>query len=308
MAAVRTTQKRAPFGERLAAALEKYKTPLCMGIDPHLPLLPAVFGAGTPKIGDTKTIAAIRSFALSAIDIAAGKLPAIKPQAAFFEQHGPEGMMVLADIAAYARSKDLLVIMDAKRGDIGSTSAAYAEAFLSLDAPFQSDALTINAYMGTDTLMPFIEAADASGNGLFVLVRTSNPGSADLQEQMIDGKPLYHRLAEKLAPLSEQLQGTDGWSSLGIVAGATWPEEARQLRSILPASPFLIPGYGAQGAPASDALASLSQEAGCWQGGLVNASRGLTFPKAAADLSDIHSWQIAILDQLEGMVADLNAA
>lgn len=300
--------KAAPFGDRLHDALSKYQTPLCMGIDPHLPMLPPLFGTDAPQLAAPETLSAIRNFAFSAMDIASGKLPAIKPQVAFFEQHGPDGMALLADIASYAQTKDLLVIMDAKRGDIGSTSAAYAASFLGEDAKFPSDALTVNAYMGIDTLMPFIEAAERNGRGLFVLVRTSNPGSADLQEQLIGKTPLYHLLAQKLIPLADRMLGETGWSSLGIVAGATWPEEARQLRSILPTSPFLIPGYGAQGAPASDALVSLSRKNGNWQGGLVNASRGLTFPKTATSAPDISSWQAAILDQLDMMVAELNTA
>ena len=298
----------AHFGDRLADALERTRTPLCMGIDPHLPLLPPVFAQTPPQLGDTATLEAIRKFAFAAIEIAAGKLPAIKPQAAFFEQHGPDGLTLLAELAAYARSKDLLVIMDAKRGDIGSTSTAYATAFLGTDAQFPSDALTVNAYMGMDTLQPFIDRATQTGSGLFVRVRTSNPGSADLQEQKIDGRPLYHILADKLAPLAEEMTAKSGTSSLGIVAGATWPDEARQLRNMLPVSPFLIPGYGAQGAPASDALASLTRTDGAWQGGLVNASRGLTFPKQAADTKNIAEWQQVILTQMDHMISELNSA
>ena len=299
---------RAHFGDRLADALATCRTPLCMGVDPHLPLLPPVFMAGTPQAAEPSTIAAIRDFAFSAIEIASGKLPAIKPQAAFFEQHGPDGLALLAELSRYATSKNLLVIMDAKRGDIGSTSAAYAATFLGSDAPFPSDALTINAYMGTDTLKPFIEKADETGSGLFILVRTSNPGSSDLQEQSVDGRPLYQLLADKLAPLAHDMTGDSGWSSLGIVAGATWPDEARQLRTLLPASPFLIPGYGAQGAPASDALASLSQETGTWQGGLINASRGLTLPAAANSATNIAQWQEIILGQMDSMISELNSA
>lgn len=296
----------ASFGNRLQAALHQTGTPLCMGIDPHLRLLPAFFGADTPRIGCDDTLAAIRKFAFAAAELAAGTLPAIKPQAALFEQHGPGGMQILADLASYAQRRGLLVIMDAKRGDIGSTSAAYAAAFLGADAPFPSDALTVNAYMGMDTLRPFIDQAMATQSGLFVLVRTSNPGSSDLQEQQIDGQPLYHILADKLAPLTEEM-AAGSWSSLGIVAGATWPEEARQLRQRLPLAPVLVPGFGAQGAGASEALSALEKRDGRWQGGLVNASRGLTFSPAALAATDIDGWQLATATQIAEMSAALNA-
>ena len=297
---------KAHFGDRLQAALQQTGTPLCMGIDPHLRLLPAFFGAETPRIGCADTVAAMRKFAFAAVDVAAGSVPAIKPQAALFEQHGPAGMQLLADLARYAQSRELLVIMDAKRGDIGSTSAAYAAAFLGDEAPFPSDALTVNAYMGMDTLRPFIDQAMATKSGLFVLVRTSNPGSSDLQEQQVNGVPLYQILADKLAPLTEEM-ATDSWSSLGIVAGATWPEEARQLRQQLPLAPVLVPGFGAQGAGASDALSALEKRDGYWQGGLVNASRGLTFCPAALAATDIEGWQTATANQITEMSAALNA-
>ena len=151
-------------------------------------------------------------------------------------------MQVLAELGRDAVKAGLLVVMDAKRGDIGSTSTAYAAGWIGHDAAYPSDALTINPWLGIDTLEPFLERADATGGGLFILNRTSNPGAGDLQDQLVDGQPLYQRLAGMLAPLAADRCGTSGWSSLGIVAGATWPEDARRLRAALPIRPFWCPG------------------------------------------------------------------
>ena len=180
----------------------------------------------------------------------------------------------------------------------GSTNAAYAEAWIGHDAPFPSDALTVNAFLGLDTLEPLLARADAVGAGLFVLTRTSNPGAGDLQDLDVGGKPLFHRLAEQLAPLAAARCDDAGHSSLGIVAGATWPDEARALRAILPSAPFLVPGFGAQGGAAADALAGLTRDSARdgdgWQNGLINSTRGLIFPKAAHDAGDMAAWRAAI--------------
>ena len=162
--------------------------------------------------------------------------------AAFFEAQGHEGMRVLARLGRAAIEAGMLVIMDAKRNDIGSTNAAYADAWIGHDAPFPSDALTVNAFLGMDTLEPLLARADATGSGILVMTRTSNPGAGAIQDLDVDGKPLFHRLAEQLAPLAAARCDDQGGSSLGIVAGATWPDEARALRAILPSSPFLVPG------------------------------------------------------------------
>ena len=274
------------FGDRLASALAETKTPLCMGIDPHQAMMTPLFcdANGTPSISG------LRDFALSLVEAASGLVPAIKPQAAMFEAYGPEGVMVLAETAKAARAAGLLVIMDAKRGDIGSTSEAYANAYLGADAPFPSDALTINPWMGLDTLVPFMTRAAQTGAGLFILVRTSNGGSADLQELSLDtGLTAYEKLAHDLAPLIAEATGASGLSSFGIVAGATVPEQADALRKILPSAPFLIPGFGAQGAGPAHATIALSQSGGAFSGGLVNSSRGIIFcdnAKSATTLAD----------------------
>jgi orotidine-5'-phosphate decarboxylase len=195
--------------------------------------------------------------------------------------------------------------MDAKRNDIGSTNAAYAEAWIGHDAPFPSDALTVNAYLGLDTLDPLLARADLTGAGLFVLTRTSNPGAGDLQDLEIDGKTVFQHLAAGLAPLAAERVGEHGLSSLGIVAGATWPDEARALRRTLPAAPFLVPGFGAQGAGAAQALAGLTAGPAGPEGGLVNSTRGLIFPTAAADARSAGEWRGAISDAIEASRAAL---
>ena len=296
----------ASFGTRLAAAIRSSGTPLCMGIDPHPGMVPALFGNSTEP-GHPDTIRAISDFTMACLAAAKGRVAAIKPQAAFFEAQGPDGMRVLAELGRGAVDAGMLVIMDAKRNDIGSTNAAYAEAWIGHDAPFPSDALTVNAFLGLDTLEPLLARADAAGAGLFVLTRTSNAGAGDLQDLDVGGKPMFHRLAEQLAPLATARCDNEGHSSLGIVAGATWPDEARALRAILPSAPFLVPGFGAQGGAAADALAGLTRDGDGWQNGLINSTRSLIFPKAAHDAGDIASWRAAIDEAITASRAALAA-
>jgi orotidine-5'-phosphate decarboxylase len=286
------------FGDRLTTAIRSAGTPLCMGIDPHLSMMPPVFG-DVSKPGSPSTLRAIEDFAAACLEMAKGRVAAIKPQAAFFEAQGPDGMHVLARLGRAAIDAGVLIIMDAKRNDIGSTNAAYADAWIGHDAAFPSDALTVNAYLGLDTLEPLLARADRQGAGLFVLTRTSNAGAGDLQDLEIDGKPLFQHLAAGLAPLAATREGGLGVSSLGIVAGATWPEEARSLRQTLPSAPFLVPGFGAQGAGSAQALAGLTTGPTGPEGGLVNSTRGLIFPAAAANAGSIADWRTAIGDAIE---------
>ena len=292
------------FATRLSEAIRSSGTPLCMGIDPHLSMMPGLFGDVSIP-GDVSTVRAIEDFTMACLEMAKGRVAAIKPQAAFFEAQGPDGMRVLARLGRAAVDAGMLVIMDAKRNDIGSTNAAYAEAWIGHDAPFPSDALTVNVFLGMDTLEPLLARADATGSGLFVLTRTSNPGAGAIQDLDVDGKPLFHRLAEQLAPIAAARCHTDGGSALGIVAGATWPDEARALRSILPSSPFLVPGFGAQGAGPADALAGLRRTDAGWDGGLINSTRGLIFPKAAAEATSMADWRQAIASAIEASRAAL---
>ena len=287
------------FGDRLFEKIRKTKSFLCLGIDPHLDLIPEIFNEN----GTINNIKIVETFCFSLVETVIGKVPAIKPQIALFEQLGPEGMILLSSLCKYAHSKDFLVIMDAKRGDIGSTSKAYANAYLGKNAPFPSDALTVNPWLGLDSLEPFFSKAQDTGSGLFVLVHTSNKGSQDIQEILINKNvKCYEHLANKLRPTIEKNRGQSGLSSIGIVSGATYKDQAISLRKILPSAPFLIPGYGAQGASASEACAPLVTDesySGLKNFGLINASRSVLFPKNSYYVNSIKIWQDTISTELE---------
>jgi orotidine-5'-phosphate decarboxylase len=293
------------FADRLIQRVRKLGHPLCLGLDPHRALLPLLF-----RRGAAEPAAAVASFCRAALDRAAGRVAAVKPQAAFFETLGPQGFEVLARVMADARERDLLVILDAKRGDIGSTAEAYAAAYLTSDAPLRADALTVNPYLGGDALAPFVEAAASSGAGLFVLVRTSNPGSTDVQDLTVGERPVYAHVAASLVDAARRLRAPETeWSSLGVVVGATQPEPSRRVREILPRSLFLVPGYGAQGASAADAVAGfVPGPDGRLEGGVVSASRSLLFPKGAADARDAATWERAFDAALAAAAAELARA
>jgi orotidine-5'-phosphate decarboxylase len=281
------------FADRLIRRVREIGHPLCVGLDPHLPQLPASFRRGSMAPGAPETAEAVEAFCLAALDRVVGRVAAVKPQAAFFEQLGPPGAAVLGRVVAEARARDLLVILDAKRGDIGSTAEGYARAYLAKDAPLRADALTVNPWLGLDTLEPFIQAAEASGAGLFVLVKTSNPGSGDLQDRLVGERRVWEVLADELAPLAARLRGpATEWSSLGVVVGATYPEESERVRELLPSSPFLVPGYGAQGGGATAALAGfVPGPGGRLEGGLVNSARAILFPDGGE--AGGHAWEEA---------------
>ena len=294
------------FADRLTEKTREFGTPLCAGIDPHLDLIPPLFRRGDMRPADPATAEGVRDFCFELLDRLKGRIGVVKPQSAFFEQLGPDGMRLLADLCREAGEQGLLVVLDAKRGDIGSTSAAYAKAMLGRDAGFPADALTVNPFLGLDTLDPFLEAADETGSGLFVLVRTSNPGSADIQMlDLEDGRKVFGKLAGDLAPLMERRVGSCGFSSLGIVAGATYPEEAASLRELLPTALFLVPGFGAQGGGAREALAGLVDGPEGPEGGIVNSSRGITLPEEAADAKSGGDWRQAIDAALERSISQL---
>lgn len=282
------------FGDRLTEASRKTGSVLCMGIDPHCELIPSIFGDASAEPGSSRAISAISDFVNACLDSSIGKVAAIKPQAAFFEKQGPDGMQLLQNLGKAAIDSGMLVIMDAKRGDIGSTSIAYADAWIGHDAMFPSDALTVNPWLGIDTLEPFLIRADSTGSGLFVLNRTSNAGAGDLQDLIVNKKPLFKHLATRLKPLAAKRVGITGTSSIGVVAGATWPKDVIAIRKILPNSPFLVPGFGAQGAGAKNATIGLKRGKFSWEGGIVNSTRALIFSKSATDASSFDEWRAAI--------------
>ncbi len=298
------------FGDDLMARTREIGHPLCAGIDPHLDRVPELFRQGSMAPTDPGTPRAVEALALAFLDCLVGKVAAVKPQIAFFEQMGSGGMAVLERVMAAARERELLIVLDAKRGDIGSTAEGYARAYLEPGAAAEADALTLNPYMGLDSLAPFAERAAAYGRGLFVLAKTSNPGSGDLQDRVLEKEgPVYEVLAGSLAPMADELQGpATGWSSLGIVAGATYPEQAERLRALLPKALFLVPGYGAQGASAADAVRSFVPGPGGLEGGLVNSSRGLLFPAAGQEATNAAGWEQAVNEAVDRAADELRAA
>ncbi|MDP2304463.1 MAG: orotidine-5'-phosphate decarboxylase [Pseudomonadota bacterium] len=257
-----------PFAARLAQAVATAGTPLCVGIDPWPDRLPGA------RPGDSRdTLAALAArFGHAVVNAVVGQVAAVKPQFAFFEQLGPPGMAALAEVCAAATEAGLVVVGDAKRGDIGSTAAAYAAATLAPDAPFRCDALTVSPFLGPDTLEPFLAAADAAQGGLFVLLRTSNAGSARWQAPVADD------LAGWLTDAGAARQGADGLSNVGAVVGATHPGALAAMRSKLPHAWLLVPGFGAQGGTARDVAAAARSDG---LGALIVSARGATFPDKA---------------------------
>jgi orotidine-5'-phosphate decarboxylase len=296
------------FGDKLVTKIRDTKSFLCLGIDPHLDLIPDIFDL---QDNSSNIVRKVENFCLSLLDSAKGLVPAIKPQIALFEQLGPDGMKLLASLCKYAQSLNFLVIMDAKRGDIGSTSQAYANAYLGKNAPFPSDALTINPWLGIESLEPFFKKASETSSGLFILVHTSNKGSKDIQEMTLtNGVKCYEHLAKLLRPIIENHKGDLGLSSIGIVSGATFKNESFALRKLLPSAPFLVPGYGAQGASAKDACVPLIKDPtlpNLLNFGLINASRSILFPEKAYLAKDIESWQKIILTKINSTNNELKS-
>lgn len=266
----------ATFADRLAGAVERKRSQLVVGLDPRLDLLPVEL-RGEAVLGRPEAADAYARFCCGIIDAVAPYVVAIKPQLAFFEALGSDGFSALERACRYARSAGLLVIADGKRGDIGSTARAYAAAFLEPsehEGPL-ADALTVNPYLGGDSIEPFLQACRLHGAGIFCLVRTSNSGAADIQELALsDGRRLWQHVAELVDDWGADLAGERGLSSVGAVVGATAPRAVAEARKLLPRSVLLLPGVGAQGAgPADVARAFTSGPASA----LVTASRSVIF-------------------------------
>ncbi len=273
-----------PFADRLMDRVRAHG-PLCVGIDPHPALLPALFGAG-PE--------AAAKWGVALVERCAGRAAVVKPQAGLFERWGSRGLAALEQVCEAAHQAELMVILDAKRGDIGSTAEGYAEGYLGEASSCPCDAITVNPYMGIDTIEPFVSVAERQGKGVVVLARTSNPGSKDFQAKLVDGEPLYLHVARALQPLIARLRGEGGWSGLMLVAGATGPEDARRLREAAGDALFLVPGYGAQGAGAQDAVAGFVRRGAIREGGVVNASRSVASPAGSLEASSVAEWNGAI--------------
>ncbi len=300
------------FGQRLMDAIRHAGNPVLVGIDPRVESLPEGLAAGFSQ--DLAGLAeAYLTFGKGVVDSVSGLVPAVKFQSAFYEALGPEGLIALRDSLAHARSRGLIVILDGKRNDIGSTAEAYAQAYLGevtigdrKVTPWEADALTINAYLGSDGVRPFLETATPRGKGLFSLVRTSNPSARELQDLIVEGKPLYRRMAELVASWAEGCRDESGYSALGAVVGATYPEQLAELREVLTGVVFLVPGYGAQGGTAKYVASAFDAQG---LGAIVNSSRGVSFAYQRKDLKATYGadWQRAIEHAAREMIADLAA-
>jgi len=299
-----------PFASRLAAAIRARRTPACIGLDPRLESLPAALTAGLPA-GDLAAVAAAYTdFCLAVIDVVAPLVPIVKPQLACFEALGPHGMTALADVIAHAHARGLLVLADGKRGDVGSTAEAYAAGWL--DGPWAADALTVNPYLGLDALEPFVTAAESRCAGVFVLVKTSNPGSKDYQDLAAGGRPLYEHVAAGVERLAMRTTAGGSYGGVGAVVGATWPRQLDELRSLMPHAWILVPGFGRQGGRAADVRGAFHPDG---LGALIVSARDVIFaharPEMNAGLAD-SQWQSAVeracRDMLDRLAADTPAA
>ncbi len=279
------------FSDRLETAVRAKKSAVLVGLDPRFESLP-------PSCKGS-----FLDFCKGVIDVVAPLVPAVKPQVAFFEQHGAGGMAVLQMVVQYARQKGLLVILDGKRNDIGTTAAAYADGMLGEKSIWGGDAITVSPYLGDDSLTPFFETAADRGAGVFVLVKTSNPGGAMLQDLIAaDGKSIYRHVAEYVQTASLKTLGAGQYGSIGAVVGATWPEQLAELRTLMPNVWFLVPGFGAQGGSAKDVAPAFDSEG---LGAIVNNSRGIIFAHTQKRYADL-DWQRAVEAATVEMIEQLN--
>jgi orotidine-5'-phosphate decarboxylase len=263
------------FADRLLAEVDRKRSHVVVGLDPRVDLLPAEL---RPEDGDDVAAAAeaVAAFNRLVIDAVSEHAVAVKPQAAFYERLGCPGMEAFARTIRHARERGLPVIADAKRNDIASTAAAYAAAYLGGGAAddFVVDAVTVNPYLGADGVLPFVEAAAKHGRGVFVLVKTSNPSSVDVQDLECGGRPLYRAVGDLVERWGAEHRGERGYSLVGAVVGAPFPAQLGELRAAMPHTLFLIPGYGAQGAGVEEVVPGFDAAG---SGAVVNSSRGVIF-------------------------------
>jgi orotidine-5'-phosphate decarboxylase len=271
-----------PFAERLSDVVRQFG-PLCVGIDPRVEMLPKLYRDFAPAV-------AFERFGVKVLQLVRPFCRIVKPQAAFFELFGAEGMKAMAAVLATAKEMGFVTILDAKRGDIASTATAYAQA--AFGPTWDADSLTVNPYLGQDAIEPFLTEARKSARGVFVLVRTSNPGAGLFQDRMCEGQPLYRHVA------NEVVKWNAGQGDVGAVVGATHPKELAELRAAMPDVWFLVPGYGAQGGTAADVKAAYRSDG---SGAVVNSSRGVVFPFHPNDVD----WEAKIRDAAKRAQAEL---
>ncbi|HBZ53692.1 MAG TPA: orotidine-5'-phosphate decarboxylase [Eubacterium sp.] len=265
----------------LIKKIKETKAPIVVGLDPMLNYMPAqLLEKAIKEQGETLEAAAsaVYEYNKGIVDAIYDLVPAVKPQIAMYEQFGIPGLKAYADTVEYCKKKGLVVIGDVKRGDIGSTSAAYATAHIgkikignTVCTPFGEDFATVNPYLGVDGIKPFIDVARENNTGIFVLVKTSNPSSGEFQDRIVDGRPLYEYVGEKVNEWGETCMGDD-YSYVGAVVGATYPEQGKVLRKIMPKTYILVPGYGAQGGKGADLVHFFNEDG---LGAIVNSSRGI---------------------------------
>ena len=303
--------------DKLIAKIQKTGAPIVVGLDPMLNYIPEhIRKKAFAEYGETLEGAAeaIWQFNKEIVDKTYDLIPAVKPQIAMYEQFGIEGLKAYKKTIDYCKSKDLVVIGDIKRGDIGSTSAAYAVGHLGkvqvgskCYVPFDEDFATVNPYLGSDGVKPFIEVCKEENKGLFILVKTSNPSSGEFQDQLVNGRPLYELVGEKVAQWGEEHVGQSGYSYIGAVVGATYPEMGATLRKLMPKTFILVPGYGAQGGKGKD-LVNFFNEDGL--GAIVNSSRGIiaAYKQEKYAKFGAENFGDASRAAVEDMVADISGA
>jgi orotidine-5'-phosphate decarboxylase len=301
------------FADSLLAAIEKKGTPLIVGIDPVYEQLPPAIREHR-EMNDAEDLEggvdAILEFCTRLLRVVAPHVPAVKINSAFFEQYYAYGYEAFTAVVQEAAAHGLLVINDAKRADIGNTSERYALAtladpsFASLDQNVGPDAVTVSPYMGEDSVGPFIKLAGEEGKGVFVLVRTSNPGAAPLQDAlMADGAPVYQHVGKLVAKWGEKLIGARGYSAVGAVVGATNPQQLATLRELLPQTLFLVPGYGAQGGSAADVARAFKRDG---TGAIINSSRGIIYAHKDAKYAGM-AWEKAVEHAVLAAKAEIGA-
>lgn len=301
---------------QLIKNIKRTDAPIVVGLDPMLSYIPKhLLDKAMKEHGETLKAAseAVWEFNKGILDATSDLIPAVKPQIAMYEQFGVDGLIAFRKTVDYAKEKGLVVIGDVKRGDIGSTSEAYAVAHLGTVTigsksyrPFGEDFVTVNPYLGSDGVKPFIKVCEQEKKGIFVLVKTSNPSSGEFQDRLVDGRPLYEVVGEQVAEWGEQHMG-DSYSYIGAVVGATYPEQGKILRKLMPKSYFLVPGYGAQGGKAEDLVNCFNEDG---LGAIVNSSRGIIAAYKKEEYASFgeENYADASRQAVLDMVADINGA
>ncbi len=301
---------------KLISNIRKTNAPIVVGLDPMLNYIPEhIQKKAFAEFGETLEGAAeaIWQYNKGIVDATYDLIPAVKPQIAMYEQFGIPGLIAYKKTVDYCKSKDLVVIGDIKRGDIGSTSAAYAVGHLGhvqvgsrKYAGFDEDFATVNPYLGSDGVKPFMDVCKEEKKGIFVLVKTSNPSSGEFQDRVIDGRPLYELVGEKVAQWGDELMG-DGYSYVGAVVGATYPEMGKVLRKIMPKTFILVPGYGAQGGKGADLVHFFNEDG---LGAIVNSSRGIIAAYKQDKYKEFgaENYADASRQAVKDMIADISGA